>query len=180
MLGEGVDEQPPLGPNFRLLPLADGFGTATAFTDGEFAALCDALGLSEVAEDPRLATTAARMENFDLMTATYRDKIGPAAAQRTREEFTRELTERDVPHGVVRAIEALHEDPHVVATGVFAERDHALAGRLREPRHPARFHATPVGRPEDAPALGQHSDEILRELELGARIPALRESGVLA
>jgi len=113
------------------------------------------------------------------MTSTYRDKIGPAAAQRTRAEFTRELTERDVPHGVVRAIEELHEDPHVVATGVFDERDHALAGRLREPRHPARFHETPVGRPEDAPALGQHSDEILHELELGPRIDALRESGVL-
>jgi len=177
--GEGVDEQPPLGPNFRLLPLADGFGTATAFTDAEFAGLCNALGLADVAEDPRLATTAARMTNLDLMTATYRERIGPAAAKRTREEFSRELLARDVPHGVVTSIEELHEDPHVVATGVFEERDHPIAGRLREPRHPARFHGTPLARPADAPALGQHSDEILRELDLGERVDALRASGVL-
>lgn len=180
LLGEEVQEQPPLGPNFRLLPLADGFGTATAFTDAEFAGLCEALGLSDVAADPRLATTAARMEHLDLMTETYRDKIGPAAALRTREEFSRELLARDVPHGVVRGIDELHEDPHVVATGIFAERDHAVAGRLREPRHPARFHETPLAAPADAPALGQHSDEILRELDLAARIDTLRASGVLA
>jgi len=177
--GEGIQEQPPLGANFRLLPLADGFGTATAFSDAEFAGLCEALGLADVAADPRLGSTAARMQNLELLTATYRDAIGPAAARRTREEFGRELAARDVPHGVVRSIDELHTDPHVVATGLFEQRDHAVAGRLREPRHPAKFQGTPLERVADAPALGQHSQEILEELDLGEGVEALHSSGVI-
>jgi crotonobetainyl-CoA:carnitine CoA-transferase CaiB-like acyl-CoA transferase len=177
--GEGIDEQPPLGPNFKLLELADGFGTATAFTDAEFAGLCRALGLAEVAADPLLSSTAARMQNFDHMTATYRDKIGPAAAKLDRQSFERELVAQDVPHGVVRSIDELHADPHVVATGLFAERDHAVAGRLREPRHPARFHGTPLDGVGDAPTLGQHSDQILAEFGLAGRTAELRAAGVV-
>lgn len=179
LLGEGIDEQPPLGPNFKLLELADGYGTATAFTDAEFAGLCQALGLAEVAADPRLSSTAVRMQNLDHLTATYRDAIGPAAAKLDRETFERELVAQDVPHGVVRSIDELHTDPHIVATGVFVERDHAVAGRLREPRHPARFHGTPLDGVGDAPALGQHSDEILADIDLGARTAELRSSGVV-
>jgi crotonobetainyl-CoA:carnitine CoA-transferase CaiB-like acyl-CoA transferase len=177
--GEGVNEQPPLGPNFKLLELADGFGTATAFTDAEFAGLCRALGLADVAEDSRLSSTAARMQNLDHLTATYRDDIGPAAAKLDRASFERELTRHDVPHGVVRTIDEVHEDPHVAATNIFDERDHAIAGRLREPRHPAHFHKTPIGRPADAPALGQHTDEVLQTLDLESSIQDLRAAGIL-
>ncbi|NQZ99100.1 MAG: CoA transferase, partial [Myxococcales bacterium] len=91
LLGEGINEQPPLGPNFQLLPLADGFGTVTAFADSEFTGLCKALELHEIAADPRFANTAARMENLDLVTRAYRDAIGPAASKLTREEFERRL-----------------------------------------------------------------------------------------
>ncbi len=179
LLGEGINEQPPLGPNFQLLPLADGFGTVTAFADSEFTGLCKALGLHEIAADPRFANTAARMENLDLVTRAYRDAIGPAASKLTREEFERRLDAEDVPHGVVRRLDELHADPQVIANEIFQERDHHTAGRLREPRHPARFSGTPLGRPSDAPGLGEHTDEILGELDLGARASDLRSEGVI-
>jgi len=179
LLGEGIHEQPPLGPSFSLMPLADGFGTATAFADAEFTGICQALGLHEVARDPRLKDTAARMQNMNVLTDTYRDAIRPAAAKLTREEFERRLNDHDVPHGVVRRLEELHEDPQVIESGIFQERDHHLAGRLREPRHPGRFHGTPLDRPGDAPGLGEHTDEVLTDLGLGSRLDALRAEGVI-
>lgn len=178
--GDGIAAQPPLGPNFSFLELADGFGTATAFSDAEFAGLCRALDLADVAEDPKLSSVAVRMQNLDHLSATYRDHIGPAAAKLRGEEFERALEAERVPHAVVHPIERVHEDPHVAATGVFERREHAIAGPLREPRHPARFAGTPVERAGDAPALGQHGDEILEELGLGDRIAALRSAGVVA
>jgi len=177
--GEGIEEQAPLGPSFSFLPLADGYGTATAFADAEFDGLCRALELDEVAQDPRLATLGLRMQNLDHLSATYQDRIGPAAGALSRADFERRLQAERVPHGVVRSIDELHTDPHIEATGIFEEREHAMAGALREPRHPARFRGTPLARPDDAPALGQHSDAILRELGLGARLAAWREAGIV-
>jgi crotonobetainyl-CoA:carnitine CoA-transferase CaiB-like acyl-CoA transferase len=178
--GDGVNRQPPIGPNFKLMPLADGAGTATTFGDSEFAGICRALGFGDLTKDPRLKDTAARMQNMDHWTDTLRNVIGPAAAKLTREEFDRRLTAEDVPHGIVRRLEEVHEDPQVVSNETFVEHDHPIAGRLREPRHAALFRGTPLGDPAPAPALGQHSDEILAELGLGERCASLRAEGVVA
>ncbi|MCU1464862.1 MAG: formyl-CoA transferase, partial [Actinomycetia bacterium] len=55
---------------------------------------------------------------------------------------------------------------------------HPNAGRLLQPRHPSDFRGTrpPLGGP--APMLGEHTDDLLRELGLGDRIADLRASGV--
>jgi crotonobetainyl-CoA:carnitine CoA-transferase CaiB-like acyl-CoA transferase len=63
---------------------------------------------------------------------------------------------------------------------LFEESVHPLAGRLRQPRHPARFGGTPSAIGGPAPTLGQHTDEILEELGLGPAIEALRASGSVA
>ena len=67
----------------------------------------------------------------------------------------------------------------MVANGTFVESVHPLAGPMREARHAARFLGTPLSTPSPAPALGQHSDEILAELGLGGRLAELREAGVV-
>jgi crotonobetainyl-CoA:carnitine CoA-transferase CaiB-like acyl-CoA transferase len=51
---------------------------------------------------------------------------------------------------------------------------------VRQPRPAARFERTPARTGGPAPTLGQHSDEILRELGYGERIAALREQKIVA
>jgi crotonobetainyl-CoA:carnitine CoA-transferase CaiB-like acyl-CoA transferase len=56
-------------------------------------------------------------------------------------------------------------DPQVVHNGSVFEMDHADLGRVRQPRHPARFSATPVAPPGRAPHLGEHTQQILQSLK---------------
>jgi crotonobetainyl-CoA:carnitine CoA-transferase CaiB-like acyl-CoA transferase len=80
----------------------------------------------------------------------------------------------------VRELDELHRDEQVITNRTFVEREHPICGRLREPRPAARFGAGPLDPAGPAPGLGQHSDEILRELGAGERIPALRTAGIVA
>jgi crotonobetainyl-CoA:carnitine CoA-transferase CaiB-like acyl-CoA transferase len=178
--GDGIAHQPGLGSTFALTRLADGWGSFTPFSDAEFSGACRALDAPELAQDPELATTALRMRNFERWQRAIRDTLARNAARLTRAEFEKRLDAHDVPHGVVRGLDELHLDPQVIAGRVFVERSHPLAGPLREARAPAFFRGTPAELGGPAPALGQHSAEILTELGLGARIAELRAAGVVA
>jgi crotonobetainyl-CoA:carnitine CoA-transferase CaiB-like acyl-CoA transferase len=178
--GDGIERRPGFGSGFALTRLADGWGTFTPFSDAEFKGACQALGAPELADDPELATTALRMRNYERWMGVMRGPLTRNAARLTRAEFEARLDALDVPHGVVRGLDELHLDPQVVARQVFVEREHPVAGPVREPRPPARFGGTPLELPDPAPMLGQHSAEILVELGLAARIEELRAAGVIA
>jgi crotonobetainyl-CoA:carnitine CoA-transferase CaiB-like acyl-CoA transferase len=84
-----------------------------------------------------------------------------------------------VPFAMILTPEELTNDPHAVAIGLFEESLHPIVGRVRLPRHPARFDSTPATLAGGAPALGEHTDEILTELGLAAQIDDLRTDKVV-
>ena len=98
------------------------------------------------------------------------------AATLSTDEAMARLNGQRVPCGVVLSPAELVDDPHAREIGLFVERDHGVVGRLRLPRHPILFGVTPAELGAGAPALGQHTDEILAEIGLADRAADFRGS----
>lgn len=162
---------------FRPMRFVDGWGIVTPTSARDFIGMCRAFDV-EGHDDPRIATIEARTANRDL-SAELTDMCYAHAAGLTMSEATDRLAAERVPFSMIVAPEDLPQDPHAVAVGLFEESQHPVAGRVRMPRHPARFGATPAHLTKDAPTLGQHTDEILGELGHADRIAELRAAGVI-
>ncbi len=163
---------------FEPMAFADGWGIATPTSDADFAGICRAMGVDGY-DDPQVATMVARMTNRDAMRRMMECVYAAAELLPTVVAMERLEAER-VPCGVLTPPADLPDDPHAVAIGLFEQVDDPAAGRVRLPRHPTRFGATPAAIRGPAPALGQHTDEILAELGLGDRITDLRAGGAVA
>ena len=152
--------------------------------DGQFARFCAAAGHPEWAEDPRFATNTARVRHRDALLAC----MAPVLQARTSAEWIALLQDKAVPCGPINTIAQAFDDPQVRARGLRLElprwRAHEAPGsgpaRIAGVASPMRLSATPVAYRNAPPALGQHTDEVLRELGLDAgAIAALRASGAL-
>jgi crotonobetainyl-CoA:carnitine CoA-transferase CaiB-like acyl-CoA transferase len=161
----------------RLFRYRDGWGIAAPVSDADFAGMCRAFGVDGW-DDPRVATIGERIKHRALVTEIM-ERVHAAAARLDTAEATRRMEAEGTPCGVVLRTDQLPDDPHVRAVGLLEESRHPVAGRLRQPRHPTDFAATPARVGSGAPTLGQHANEILRELGLGERIAELRASGAV-
>ncbi len=174
LLDDDVNRQPTLASNYAVTRLADGFASAGAVTDAEFAGLCATYGRPEMAEDPRFVDTLSRMANANAMVV----ELAEAAAGCSLDDFVERSQEHDVPASKINTLDDLPTDPQIVNNEVFVERDHPIAGRIREPRPAARFHATPQRVARVAPGHGEHTLEIVAELGFDA--DTLRAGGVIS
>ena len=174
LVDDDARRTPTLAQNYSVTRMRDGFASIGVVSDDEFRGLCAAYGRPEVAEDPRFATIAARTQNAaDLVPL-----LTELAAAQDVDDFIPRAQAHDVPAAKVVNLKDLPREPQIVHNGVFLERDHPTAGRVREPRPAARFSATPARIGRLAPTPGEHSDEIVAEL--GFDPVALRSAGVIA
>jgi crotonobetainyl-CoA:carnitine CoA-transferase CaiB-like acyl-CoA transferase len=164
--------------NFQPIRFTDGWGIVTPTSDADFAGMCKAFDVDGY-DDPRVATIAHRREHPELTRAAM-DRVREGAAKGTTAEGMARLEGHRVPCGVVLSPAELAADPHARAIGLFEETLHPTAGRLRQPRHPARFDGTPASLGGPAPTLGQHTDELLAEIGLANQTGQLRDDGVVA
>lgn len=160
----------------QVFACADGHINIQAGAEADFRRLCDALELPGLKEDPRFATRKDRVDHQDDLAQTLQTKI---------DQFTvRELGARLVKAGVVaspiyRANE-LVADPQVIHRGLHFDVPHPTVGTVPMVASPMRLSETPVDRYIAPPTVGQHTDEILRELGYGKdQISTLRANAVI-
>jgi crotonobetainyl-CoA:carnitine CoA-transferase CaiB-like acyl-CoA transferase len=153
----------------------DGFMTAGANSDVEWAGLCRVLEKPEWLEDERFKNTALRA----LHIAARLELTGEVLATRSTAYWLERLRAAQVPCAPILTREELLSDPQIAANEIIIETEHPHAGPMRMARPAARFDRTPASVRRHAPKLGEHTDEVLAELGIGAsEIATLREEGV--
>ena len=137
-------------------PTKEGDLYISANTPQFWRALCELVGLPELARDPNYDTVRKRAQR----AAEIVPKIRAALRCRTALEWEERFGEK-VPCGAVRPIEDMFEHPQVLAEGLVETFEHPAVGRYRGVAHPLKFSLSPGPRPFAAPALGQHTAEVL-------------------
>ena len=172
---EGEHGQPG-GVPVATFETADGHMTINARRDPHFVALCRVLGLSELADDPRYATGAARLAHEALLMPLLRERV-KAWSMRDLEAA---LTAADVLHAPVNDYRQYWDDAHVAATGAVAWVEHPQVGRIPLHRIPGLAQPAPGSTTARSPVIGEHTREVLGEIGLApAEIGALEAAGVV-
>jgi crotonobetainyl-CoA:carnitine CoA-transferase CaiB-like acyl-CoA transferase len=138
----------------------DGYITVAVQTDRQWRGLCEALEQPQWLRDPRFRTPALRAENVEARLQATQDVL----QGRPSAEWLDRLTRADVPCAPVLTRNEVIRHPHVRAMEIVEEYRHPQAGRLRQARSAARFSKTPAAIRRPAPALGEHTEEILAEI----------------
>ena len=157
---------PPTGPygyprattaHRRPYPTADGWIGLLPYSDRHWRDLFALARWEEtVARDPRFAAPDARRQHLPELYAL----LAGATPARTTAAWLEACRARDIPAAPFNRLDALRDDPHLEAVGLFEAREHPHAGPYVSMRPPVRFSRTPLAVTRDAPLLGEHTAEM--------------------
>jgi crotonobetainyl-CoA:carnitine CoA-transferase CaiB-like acyl-CoA transferase len=170
---EGTGTSPTARPDL-VFETADGYITVGSVSDAEWRGLCAVLGKPEWIADPRFKTPAARSANAGERLTLVGEVLRSAGSA----EWLERLDAADVPCAPILARGEVAANVQVVHNRLIEEVDQPGLGRVRQPRPAARFERTSAAIRGPAPAIGEHTQEVLGELGLStAEIAALEASG---
>ncbi len=162
---------------YQTFACADGHIIVATGNDGQYQKFVEAGGRPELGGDPRFATNPLRVQNREVLVPILAEMV----KQKRRDEWIALLESVGVPCGPINDIGEVFANEQVQARAVAIELPHPTAGKVKLVRNPIRMSATPATSDKAPPLLGQHTDEVLRDV-LGhneAQIAALRDKGIL-
>jgi crotonobetainyl-CoA:carnitine CoA-transferase CaiB-like acyl-CoA transferase len=155
----GGNRHPNIQPQ-DVFACADGYLVLAVGNDGQFVKLCEALGRPEWATDPRFAKNPDRVGNNAELTPLLTARFG----EMPRAELTAALDAAGVPCAPINDIPQVFNDPQVRHREMLRHLPHPLAGTVPQVVSPMRFTTNPLRFDRAPPLLGEHTDEILREI----------------
>jgi crotonobetainyl-CoA:carnitine CoA-transferase CaiB-like acyl-CoA transferase len=170
-------EHPNLVP-YGIFPAKDGSIIIACLTNSFWQRICQALGTPDWVQDPRFETIEKRRDNRSVVN----EMISAFTRQKPVKELLELFTQYEVPHAPILGIIDALAQPQAIARDMVVETDHQLLGKIPIVNRAIKFPGDPQPVPGAPPVLGQHTEEILRDI-LGLtseQIEALRASKVVA
>ena len=154
-----------------------GYALIAGNGDSIFKRLMATIGRDDLGRDPALADNAGRVARVAEIDAA----IGAWAAQRTVDDVLAALDAAAVPAGRIYTVADIAKDPHYQARGMIDHVHMDDGTDLAVPGITPKLSRTPGGHRRNAPAIGQDTDAVLREIGLTpAQIQALKDQGIVA
>ena len=170
------NRHPSIAP-YDTFTAADGEFVLSVGNDDQFRRLAGILRRPELGIDPQYATNADRVRHYDAL----RDTLSRLFSAWARADLLAALTAAGVPCSAVRSVTEALQDPQLSAREMIVPLEHVSAGGIRVLGSPLKLSETPASVRTPPPALGQHTDAVLREIGLSeSDIASLRAGRAIA
>ena len=154
----------------------DGYITCGAVSDSEWKGMCAALEQPHWLDDERFNTPMGRVANAKDRI----DSMGDVLKSRTSADWLERLDANDVPCAPVLSRPEILENEQIKANKLINQYEHPGLGQIRQPRPGAKFSRSDIRKEPVAPALGEHSNEILHDLDFSKdEIKELVDKGIV-
>src|SRR5882757_6569878 len=170
-------EHPNLVP-YGIFPAKDGSIVVACLMNSFWERICQALGMQEWIKDSRFESIEKRRDNRRLVN----ERVSEFTHQRSVADLVELFTQHQVPHASILGIKDALTQPQAVAREMVVETDHQVLGKIPIVNRAIKFPGDHQPVPTAPPVLGQHTDEILRDI-LGLtseQIEELRASKAVA
>jgi crotonobetainyl-CoA:carnitine CoA-transferase CaiB-like acyl-CoA transferase len=147
---------------YQVFPVADGFAIVATGNDNQYRKFVTVLGAPELATDPAYTTNKDRLPRRKELI----EKISVLTRKMKRDDLLAKLEEVQVPAGPINDLDQVFKDPQVIHRGMKLElkSDDAVGGVIPGIRTPIVIDSKPMASPNPAPKLGQHTQEVLKEI----------------
>jgi crotonobetainyl-CoA:carnitine CoA-transferase CaiB-like acyl-CoA transferase len=157
--GQEGNDHPIITP-YGTFATADGYINLSVGNDSLWRRFCESLDAPELAQDPRFATNRDRRAAREEMRAA----INPLLARLSSHECLRRLEAAGIPSGPIRKLDEVFADPMVAARDMRVEVEHPGVGPVAVTGAPWKLDGESAAIRRPPPRLGEHTDEVLREL----------------
>jgi len=145
---------------YQTFAAADGHVILAVGNDSQFVKLCDVVSCPDLAKDPRFSTNPARVKHREILVPILEEIF----AAKPQAFWADGLEAAGVPCGAINDLGQTFADPQVRHRGMRVELPHPTAGTVPLVGSPMKFSESPVEYRSAPPLLGQHTEEVLREV----------------
>jgi formyl-CoA transferase len=145
---------------YQTFATADGHIIVAAGNDSQYRKFVQVGGCPALADDARFCTNPLRVQHRDILVPMLVTMV----KQKTKKDWIDLLEAEGVPCGPINTLDEVFENPQVTARGMQINVPHPSAGQVKMVGSPINLSQTPVHYNAAPPLLGQHTEQILREL----------------
>jgi len=150
----------PLIAPYESFHCQDGYINIAAGNDNLFAQTCEAIGMSELARDPRFLNNGIRVKNRESLTALMEGKTKTLKVR----DLQKKLDEAGVPNGPIWSLDQTLTSEQAKALEMVKEVEHPTCGKIKVTGVPVKLSKTPGSVELPPPTLGQHTEEVLTRI----------------